>query len=77
VPAGQNPVAYRLTPVYPPEGDSMATACVMQCEATGAFLSGSGGGGVFISPAFYHRIRSGEFAGRASAVLPGAQEADG
>lgn len=42
-------IAYRLEPVQPSMG-GMATACMMYCGVTGLALSGSGGGGNYISP---------------------------
>lgn len=43
------PVAYRVEAI-PHSTGGISTACVMSCEVTGKMLSGSGGGGRFISP---------------------------
>lgn len=53
-------IAYRLAPVYeiPPGG--IAAAAVMTCLATGKVLSGSGGGGEFLSPLVVAWLRSPE-----------------
>lgn len=45
--------AYRLEPIHPQTGMGFATACVMDCMVTGKMLSGSGGGGHYISPEVY------------------------
>lgn len=56
----KEPIAYRLTPAYPPEPGSLSTACVMTCMATGKILSGSGGGGAFLAPEVFEMLRGGD-----------------
>lgn len=51
----EKPIAYQLSPVDKTEG-SMGTACMMECVVTGAILSGSGGGGYFISPEVFELL---------------------
>lgn len=52
-------IAYRLVPVLPPAPGSLSTAAVMQCALTGEFLSGSGGGGLYLSPKVVDELRRG------------------
>ena len=44
------PVAYRVQAVPPLPPGSLATAAIIRCAVSGEILSGSGGGGEFISP---------------------------
>lgn len=48
-------IGYHLTPVSASEG-GISTACMMECMVTGAILSGSGGGGYFISPEVFDML---------------------
>jgi CTP-dependent riboflavin kinase len=59
-------IAYRLEPVYEIAPGNIATAAVMTCMVTGEYLSGMGGGGDYISPKVYSRLR--EEAGRERAT---------
>jgi len=47
------PYAYRLEAIHPRTDGGFATACVMSCMVSGKMLSGSGGGGSYISPEVY------------------------
>jgi len=51
----EKPIAYQVSPVARAEG-GMGTACMMECMVTGAILSGSGGGGYFISPEVFELL---------------------
>lgn len=51
-------IAYRLEPVYEPRSESIGTAAVMTCMATGKMLSGSGGGGSFLAPEIVDVLRN-------------------
>jgi len=55
----KKPIAYRLEPVYQPAPGQLSTAAVMQCALTGKFLSGSGGGGMYLAPEIVDEIRRG------------------
>lgn len=51
-------IAYRLEPIREPEEGTLATAAVMTCLATGRILSGSGGGGDYLSPSVVDALRA-------------------
>lgn len=53
-------VAYRLEPVFEIEPGGIATAAVMQCMATGEYLSGMGGGGDYLAPGVVEMLRGGD-----------------
>jgi hypothetical protein len=50
--------AYRIDPIWPRSSANMgfATAAVMDCMVSGKMLSGSGGGGDYISPEVYELL---------------------
>ena len=50
-------IAYRLEPVHENLPGGIATAAVMTCMATGETLSGMGGGGDYLSPAFVDTLK--------------------
>lgn len=50
-------IAYRLVPVHPAAPNTLQTAALMQCMATGEILDGMGGGGEFLSPKFVEDLR--------------------
>jgi hypothetical protein len=53
-------IAYRLVPVYAAEPDTVSTACLMQCAATGDILDSCGGGIEVISPDVRDMLVSGD-----------------
>lgn len=54
-------IAYRLEPVYEnTDPNVLMTAAVMQCMATGEYLSGMGGGGEYLSPSVATSLRGGQ-----------------
>jgi len=56
-PKDNTPIGYRISAVYPSSG-GLATAAVMSSMISGEVISGSGGGGEFLTPKEFDALRS-------------------